>query len=123
MIKQNKNLKNKIKFEIKGTGKETRAFNYIDDFVDGFYKILTKGKHLNIYNIGSQEEVSIIQVAKLVAKYFKKKITITSKSKHYGSTDRRCPNISKIKNELGFKNKVSIDSSIKRFYNWSKIYY
>jgi len=36
---------------------------------------------------------------------------------------RRCPNIDKIKNEFNFKNRVSIDSSVKRFYEWSKKYY
>jgi UDP-glucuronate decarboxylase len=36
---------------------------------------------------------------------------------------RRCPDISKIKKELNFKIRVSIDESIKRFYNWSKLHY
>ena len=36
---------------------------------------------------------------------------------------RRCPDISKIKNEFGFKNKVTLEDSIRRFFNWSKKYY
>ena len=86
-----------IKFLIRGSGKETRAFNFIDDFTDGLMKIIDKGKHLNIYNIGSQEEVTIKQVAKLIANYFQREIILVRKPGHVGSTLRRCPNISKLK--------------------------
>jgi len=109
--------KKKLKFNIKGTGKETRAFNYIDDFVDGLIKIINKGKHLNIYNIGSQEEVSIAKVAKLVAHYFEKDISISKTSKHKGSTTRRCPNISKL-SSLGYKPKVKLKEGIKITADW-----
>ena len=107
----------KIKFIIKGNGRETRAFNFIDDFVEGFMKILNQGKHLNIYNIGSKEEVTIIKVAKLVAKYFNRKITIVKKSKHLGSTNRRCPDIKKI-SRLGYKPKIKLEKGIKLIADW-----
>ena len=36
---------------------------------------------------------------------------------------RRCPDITKIKSELNFRNKVSLKDAIRRFYKWSSIYY
>ena len=58
-------------FPIQGTGKETRAFVFIDDFIDGLMLVLEKGKHLEIYNIGTTEEISIKDVAIEVGKYFR----------------------------------------------------
>ena len=107
----------KIKFLIKGSGKETRAFNFIDDFTDGLMKIIDKGKHLNIYNIGSQEEVTIKQVAKLIANYFQREIILVREPGHVGSTLRRCPDISKLKS-LGYKPKVKLSEGIKIIADW-----
>jgi len=107
----------KIKFFIKGSGKETRAFNFIDDFSDGLMKIINKGKHLNIYNIGSQEEVTITGVAKLIANHFQREITIVKGPRHPGSTLRRCPDISKLKS-LGYKPKVKLKEGIKIITDW-----
>ena len=71
-IKRFKNLKNR-KFKIQGTGNEIRAFIYIDDFVSAFEAILKKGKHLNIYNIGTSEKVKIKDLAKKISKILEKK--------------------------------------------------
>ena len=51
-IKRFKFLKGK-KFKIQGSGNEIRSFIYIEDFLQAFNLLLNKGKHLNIYNIGT----------------------------------------------------------------------
>ena len=65
-----------LPFPIQGSGKETRAFVYIDDFIDGLALTIEKGEHLGIYNIGTQEEITVNQVAEEVAHYFGRQITI-----------------------------------------------
>ena len=90
------------KFKIQGTGNEIRSFIYIDDFVDAFDKILKKGKHLNIYNIGTSEKIKIKELALKLSKIYKKKIILNKTSLTKGSTAIRVPNINKIK-KLGFK--------------------
>ena len=57
-IRRFKSLKGK-KFKIQGNGNETRSFIFIDDFISAFDLILKKGKHLNIYNIGTEEKIKI----------------------------------------------------------------
>ena len=64
-INRFKSIGNK-KFNILGSGEETRSFIYIDDFIDAFDLILRKGKHLNIYNIGTSEKVKIKKLAFLI---------------------------------------------------------
>jgi nucleoside-diphosphate-sugar epimerase len=98
-------------FKIKGTGNETRSFIYISDFVRAFDTILNKGKHCEIYNIGTEEEVTIMNLAKKIAKIYKKKIVIKNANLAKGGTPRRCPDISKIK-KLGFVQKISLEQGI-----------
>jgi len=113
-IKKNKKI---IKLKIKGSGGETRAFNYIDDFIEGFMIILKKGKHLNLYNIGSSKEISIKNLVKKIAKLLNIKINIETSSLPKGGTLRRCPNINKIK-KLGYKPKIKIEDGLKEMISW-----
>ena len=48
-----------INFEIQGDGTQTRAFEHIDDFIDGIEILMKNGKDREIYNIGNDEEISI----------------------------------------------------------------
>ena len=101
------------KFKIQGTGNEIRSFIYIDDFVDAFDKILKKGKHLNIYNIGTSEKIKIKELALKLSKIYKKKIILNKTSLTKGSTAIRVPNINKIK-KLGFKPKYNLNKGLEK---------
>jgi nucleoside-diphosphate-sugar epimerase len=72
-INRFKKIKNKSKFPIHGSGNEIRSFIYIDDFINGFDKIFTKGKNGEIYNIGTDKKMKIISLVKILSKIFKKK--------------------------------------------------
>lgn len=109
-INRAKKLKN-YKFKIQGTGNEKRSFIYIDDFVNAFGRILKKGKHLNIYNIGTNQVISIKNLAKLVAKLLKKNIKIIQTPLQKGGTIIRNPDITKIK-RLGFKPKINLKNGL-----------
>ena len=104
-------LKNKKKinniFLIKGSGNEKRSFIFIDDFVQAFDLIIKKGKHLNIYNIGTSNIVTIKKLALEISKIMKKKITIKNTKIAKGGTNTRCPNINKIL-KIGFKQRFSL---------------
>lgn len=106
-----------IKFPIQGSGSQTRAFIFIEDFIDGFMLMLEKGEHLGIYNIGTTEEISMEKVALEVARYFKRKAEIVPRKAPEGSTARRCPDISKIK-KLGFSPRYSFAEGLKITAKW-----
>ena len=111
-IKRFKFLKGK-KFKIQGSGNEIRSFIYIEDFLQAFNILLNKGKHLNIYNIGTSEKIKIKDLANKLAKKFGKKITLNRTSLTKGSTKIRTPNINKIK-KLGFKAKFKLDKGLSK---------
>ena len=73
--------------------------------------IFKKGKHLNIYNIGTQEKIKIIDLVKKIIKISKKKIIIKKEKIAKGGTEHRTPNIRKII-KLGFKNKFNISQGL-----------
>lgn len=111
-IKRFKRIKNK-KFKIQGSGNEIRSFIFIDDFVKAFELILRKGKHLQIYNIGTSEKITIKNLAKNIAKLLKIKISIQRTKLRKGGTTKRLPDISKI-TKLGFKRKFNLKNGLKK---------
>ena len=114
-INRFKKLKSK-NFKIQGNGLETRSFIYIDDFIRAFSYIITKGKHLQIYNIGTDEKVTIRFLAKKMSKIFNKKIKIKKTKLSQGSTKKRLPDITKIK-LLGFRQKIKLEQGLKILLN------
>lgn len=115
IIAENKGRR--LPLPIQGSGKETRAFIYIDDFIDGLKLVMDKGEHLGIYHVGTDMEVSIKNLAEKIGRCFDKKIKILPGKLNQGSTLRRCPDISKIK-KLGFKPNISLDEGLQQTVQW-----
>lgn len=113
LIQKVKNLKTNKKLKIQGSGKETRSFIHIEDFCSAFNLLIKKGKHLNIYNLGTEEKVSINKLIKYIKMSFEKKFDILKGPLKKGGTHHRCPDISKIK-KLGFKQKIKLADGIKQ---------
>ncbi len=114
---KNKSRKKTSTFLIQGTGKEIRSFIYIDDFIRAFDCLLKKGKHNNIYNIGTTKKINMKKLALLISKIMKKKIKLSHKKLLIGSTHIRCPDINKIK-KIGFKPLTSLQKGLNKTINW-----
>ena len=112
-----KTLTSKKQIKIEGTGLHTRSFCFIDDFIEAFNILLKKGKNKNIYNIGTQNEIKINDLAKKIINFSKKKMIIKGSKEKLGNPSRRCPNISKI-NKLGFKPRINLNRGLKKTYEW-----
>lgn len=106
-----------LPFPIQGKGTQTRSFIYIDDFTDGLLIATDKGEHLNIYHIGTMEELSIAEVAKLTAKQMGLEIDLVAGAEPEGGTPRRCPDIGKL-TALGFAPKLSLADGLKPTVEW-----
>ena len=117
MKELSKTDQNPINFPIMGTGKETRAFTYIDDFVDGLMRVINKGEHMEIYHIGTMDEISIEHVAVQIGKIFGRDVTVVPSEKPKGSTHARCPDITKLK-KFGFSQKTTFLDGLKNTVEW-----
>ena len=109
--------KKEIDFPIQGTGKETRSFCYIDDAIDALLLCTVKGKDQEIYHLGTQSEISIENLAKLISDELGLKIKIKQGELKAGGTTRRCPDIAKIR-LLGFEPQVTLREGIKKMIEW-----
>jgi dTDP-glucose 4,6-dehydratase/UDP-glucose 4-epimerase len=104
-----------LPFPIQATGNETRAFIYIDDFVDGFVSMLSGAP--GIYNIGSEQELRIAEVAHEVARACGRTIQLRPGVLAPGSTLRRCPDISKLR-ALGFAPRTPFSEAVLSTVRW-----
>ena len=109
-------------------GKPTRTFCYVADPVAGYLKILTHGRPGEAYNIGVEEpEVSMADLAQLVVDaaadlfgYEGKAVFQESADDEYlvDNLNRRQPDISKARRELGYDPHVGLDEGLLRSMLW-----
>ena len=98
--------KNKKPLTIVGNGKQTRDFIHVDDLANAFIKVL-KSKHSNkIYNLGSGKKTSINYIANI---FNGKKKFIPIRP---GEPKDSLANISKLKKDLKWRPKISIETGI-----------
>ncbi len=100
-----------------GTGKALREFINTDDLADAGLFLLENYSEDQPVNIGTGEEISMLDLAKLIKKItgYKGEI-LTDPSKPDGMLRRICDN-SKI-NQLGWKYKKSLENGLTELYNW-----
>jgi UDP-glucose 4-epimerase len=104
-------LKQKLKnkpLTIVGNGSQRRDFLYVTDVANAFY-LLSKSKYTNnIYNVGADKPVKIMNLAKLLSNKFQ------FIPRRPSEPDCTWANISKIKNHTGWKPKISFIIGVKK---------
>jgi len=103
-----------------GDGKQTRCFGYVGDIVDALVKLMDREEAVGqVFNIGSNEEVSIATLAERIRELTgsSSEIVFVPYSEAYeeGFEDmpRRVPDISKISALVGFRPKTSLDGILR----------
>ncbi len=98
---------------IYGEGKQTRSFCYVDDLIDGIYHLLLSDIHDPV-NIGNPNEITILELAKVVNKIIDNPSGIVVKEdKRLGNDpERRRPDITKAKDLLGWYPKYTLSEGL-----------
>jgi nucleoside-diphosphate-sugar epimerase len=107
----------RLRFEIQGTGQDTRSFCFINDLVAGVMVMREKGAHLGIYHVGTAEEVAIADLAQRIAGLAGREIELVAGKPAPGGTARRCPDISKL-GQLGYKPHVPLAQGLPPTLDW-----
>ena len=100
---------------INGNGKQVRSYMYQDDLALWLLKLLLYGIKDNAYNVGSDKEITLFELAHLVRDILspEKKIKILDSNMVNNSfRSRYLPDITKVKNELGLKINVDLSEAI-----------
>ncbi len=104
-----------------GDGEQTRCFAYIGDVITALTALMEDERAIGeVFNIGSDDEISIGQLAKKVRDMINPNVNIVripyDKAYEEGFEDlrRRVPDISKIRDLTGFKTTVNIDGILEK---------
>jgi dTDP-glucose 4,6-dehydratase len=102
-----------------GDGSQTRSFCYVDDEVDGIFRLLMSDYHLPV-NIGNPDEITIGDFAEEIVKLTGTKQKVVYKPLPQDDPKQRQPNITKAKELLGWSPKVSRAEGLKITYEYFK---
>ena len=100
-----------------GDGSQTRSFCYVDDLIDGIYKLLNTD-YSGPVNIGNPDEISISEFAKEIVKLTGTKQKVIYKPLPENDPLKRQPNIKKAKILLNWQPKVSRSEGLKLTYEY-----
>lgn len=103
---------------ITGDGTQTRDFIYIDDVVKAFI-LAANSKKNGVFNVGSSEETSIQKLIQKITEILDVKIKLKYISpKNIEETKRSALDISKIKEELNWEPRYSLEEGLKKTIEW-----
>jgi dTDP-glucose 4,6-dehydratase len=102
-----------------GDGSQTRSFCYVDDLVEGIYRLLLSDYDMPV-NIGNPNEISLKDFAEEVLKLTGSKVKIVYKDLPVDDPKQRQPDITKAKTILGWEPKVDRAEGLKRTYDYFK---
>ena len=102
--------------EMWGDGKQTRSFLYIDECLEGVRRLMQSDFEGPV-NIGSEEMVTINQLAEMVMKIASKKLTIKHIPGPLGVRGRNSDN-HLIQDKLGWKPSRPLEEGLRKTYRW-----
>ena len=102
-----------------GKGNQTRSFCYVDDLIEGIYRLL-HSDYVEPVNIGNPDEITILDFAKEIIKLTGTTQKIIYKDLPVNDPMQRQPNIDKAKELLGWEPKVSRAEGLKITYEYFK---
>jgi nucleoside-diphosphate-sugar epimerase len=102
--------------EIWGDGEQTRSFCYIDDCLNGLYRLMRSDYHEPL-NLGQDRMVSINQLADIIANIAKIKIEKKHIPGPQGVRGRNSDN-SKLRQVLGWNPEISLEEGLAKTYTW-----
>ena len=100
-----------------GDGSQTRSFCYVDDQIDGIYRLLLSD-YSNPVNIGNPHEITIRDFAEEIIKLTGTTQKIIYKPLPADDPLQRQPNINKAREILGWEPKVSREEGMKKTYDY-----
>jgi dTDP-glucose 4,6-dehydratase len=102
-----------------GDGSQTRSFCYVDDLVEGIYRLLMSNYHFPV-NIGNPDEISIADFAEEIIKLTQTQQKVIYKDLPVDDPKQRQPDIRKAIEILDWRPKIDRSEGLKITYNYFK---
>ncbi len=106
---------------VHGDGSQTRSFCYIDDLVEGLYRICMAGGFAGeVFNLGNPEEISVLELAHKVIELCGSPSCIEFLPPRSDDPPKRCPDIRKAVRLLGWSPTTSLEVGLRSTIGWFK---
>ncbi len=102
---------------IYGKGTQTRSFCYVDDLVEGIFRLLHSNMHEPV-NLGNPDEFTIMQLAKIVIRMTSTKSKLVYKALPPDDPRQRKPDIARAVRVLKWKPRIPLEEGLKRTIEW-----
>ena len=102
---------------IYGGGAQTRSVQYVDDLVDGTFRLM-RSEEIRPVNIGNPVEYTVREVAELVLELSGGENPIVYEALREDDPKRRCPDITRAKEILGWEPRVPAREGLKKTLDW-----
>ena len=108
---------------VKGDGTPNRSYLYAADLMIWLWTILFKGKSCYPYNVGSEESISIVELARCIAGIFdeKMKVEIAKTPDPDNPIEQYVPSAERARSELQLSQTVDLLEGIRRTIRWNKL--
>lgn len=104
-------------------GKMKRDFTYIDDIVSGILAALDNQSRYEIFNLGNNRPVELLDFIKWIEKALGKKAELNMMPMQPGDVESTCADIDYSREKLGYSPKTPVEEGIKKFVDWYRKYY
>jgi len=107
--------------EVRGDGTPYRSYLYAADLAAWLWTILLRGESCRPYNVGSEHRVSILELARSVAKALKPGMPIhVEKAPEPGKPpEQYVPSTQRARSELGLRETVGLEEAVRRTADWA----
>jgi UDP-glucose 4-epimerase len=107
----------RVEVELQGTGRETRAFCYVDDAAEAIALLEEKGEPGATYHVGTEEEIAIADLARRLGKLRGLDVVPRAGPAPAGAPLRRCADTRKLR-ALGFAARTPLDAGLAPTLAW-----
>lgn len=103
-----------------GSGKQTRAFLYVEDFARGLIDTIEKYPESDPVNIGTDEEVSIKKLIEMIVEISGRKTAIEFDTSKPDGSPRRNSDNRKAEDKIGFRANIKLEEGLQKTIEWYK---
>ena len=96
-----------------GSGKQTRSFCYVDDLIEGLFRLAVSGEHTPV-NLGNPAELSLLDLAQAIVAVTGSKSPIIFQALPIDDPKVRCPDITKAMHLLDWRPAVDLREGLRR---------
>jgi dTDP-glucose 4,6-dehydratase len=96
-----------------GEGSQTRSFCYVDDLIEGLFRLAMSDEHMPI-NLGNPDEFTILELAETVIRVTESRSEIVYQALPADDPQTRQPDIPRAKEILGWKPEIALEEGLRR---------